>query len=405
MTTNAVVPIREERPNLTAGGRPMAIVPQNMDEAWRLGKAIVMSGMAPAAMDTPEKCMIAIMRGMEVGLTPMQALDKIAVINGRPTIWGDGAMALVRGSGVCEYVEESVEGEGDKRTATCKAKRRGEPNPIMRTFSVADAKTANLWGKSGPWKQFPDRMLQMRSRAFTLRDLFADVLGGLYLREEIEDDTPRGSERPSGPPPAPKQIDPPPAPVIETDARPAPPTAPPAPEPEEEFDAGARMQEIRDLLAGALDVSVVDDIVAWFSDDLDLFNRNQREDLEVLVEEATKRLEGGRGSPSAPEAVSEPVVAKPPPAPVPEAPAAPEGATPLWDAPPPKDPVAYIQHFDALLTFVVDGDASARMKAFWGRTMALRKEVGLAAGDPRREEMLVALKTVLAKFPPTEPKE
>jgi hypothetical protein len=181
---------------LAAGGKLSAIVPKDMEEAYRLAKAICVAGMAPRGMDSPEKCMISIMRGMEVGLTPMMALDKIAIVNGRPVIWGDGAMGLVRGSGVCEWVKEYMEGEGDNRAGVCIAKRRGEPEPIERRFSVAEAKKANLWGKSGPWQQFPDRMLQMRARAFCLRDLFADVLGGLYLREEIEDDNPRAITHP-----------------------------------------------------------------------------------------------------------------------------------------------------------------------------------------------------------------
>src|SRR6185312_14669440 len=130
---------------------------------------------------------VAVLHGLELGLTPMAALQRIAVVNGRPTIWGDGAMALVRGSGACEYVKETIAGEGDKRTALCEAKRRGEPVPITRSFSVSDAKKAGLWAKQGPWQQFPDRMLQMRARAFCLRDGFADVLGGLYLKEELDD--------------------------------------------------------------------------------------------------------------------------------------------------------------------------------------------------------------------------
>src|SRR5581483_6605716 len=99
----------EPRPNLVAGARPMAIVPQTMDEAYRLAKAICMAGMAPKGLDTPERAMVAIMHGMEVGLTPMAALQRIAVVNGRPTIWGDGAMGLVRGSGLCEWVKEWFE--------------------------------------------------------------------------------------------------------------------------------------------------------------------------------------------------------------------------------------------------------------------------------------------------------
>jgi hypothetical protein len=155
----------EPRPSLVTGNRPAAIVPTDMDSAYRLGKAICLAGMAPKGMDTPEKCMIAIMRGMEVGLTPFMALDKIAIVNGRPTIWGDGAIGLVRGSGLCEFIKERIEGAGDARMAVCEAKRRGEPEPIRRTFSVADAKKAGLWGKQGPWQQYPERMLQMRARA------------------------------------------------------------------------------------------------------------------------------------------------------------------------------------------------------------------------------------------------
>lgn len=193
----------DARPNLATGNRPSAIVPTDMDSAYRLAKAVCLAGMAPRGMETPEKCMIAIMRGLEVGLTPFMALDKIAIVNGRPTIWGDGAIGLVRGSGLCEFIKERIEGQGDNRVAVCEAKRRGEVEPIRRTFSIADAKKAGLWGKQGPWQQYPERMLQMRARAFSLRDGFADVLGGLYLREEIEDARPMREVEQHDEPPAP----------------------------------------------------------------------------------------------------------------------------------------------------------------------------------------------------------
>lgn len=213
---NAVVPTEHARPALAAGGRIQPVIPQSMDDAYRLGKAICAAGMAPRGMESPEKCMIAILRGLEVGLTPMQALDKIAVVNGRPTIWGDGAMALVRGSGLCEFVNERIDGEGDRRVAICETKRRGEAGVVTRTFSVAEAKEANLWNKPGPWKQFPARMLQMRARAFALRDLYADVLGGLYLKEEIEEDERQERRaRADEPPPPPRRQSPPAQQVIE----------------------------------------------------------------------------------------------------------------------------------------------------------------------------------------------
>lgn len=198
-----VVPIEQSQPlpTLKAGGKLAAIVPQDLDSAYRLAKAVCLAGLAPKGLDKPEGVMIAILHGMEVGLPPMMALQKIAVINGRPTIWGDGALGLVRASGICEYVIEKIEGIGDKRVAICTAKRRGEPDPIVRRFSVEDAKRAALWDKNGPWKQFPERMLQMRARAFALRDGFADVLGGLYLTEELQGTESPGMKDVTAPPP------------------------------------------------------------------------------------------------------------------------------------------------------------------------------------------------------------
>ena len=135
----------------------------------------------------PESCLLAIQHGAEIGLSPMQSLQSIAVVNGRPTIYGDAALAVCLASPVCEWVVESVDGDGEKMTATCSAQRRGYPKPIISTFSVADAKAAGLWGKSGPWTQYPKRMLAMRARGFALRNAFADVLRGLVTAEEAGD--------------------------------------------------------------------------------------------------------------------------------------------------------------------------------------------------------------------------
>ena len=179
-------PARPRRRDLMAGSRPRPIVPKSLSEAYRIAQAVCAAKMAPKGLDTPEACMIAIMHGLEVGLSPLSALQRIAVINGRPTIWGDGALALVKASGLCEAIEEWIEGD-DPHTwiAVCNLMRKHDPVPVERRFSTEDAKRARLWGKSGPWSDYPKRMLQMRARAFALRDAFPDVLGGLYLTEEF----------------------------------------------------------------------------------------------------------------------------------------------------------------------------------------------------------------------------
>lgn len=241
----------EHRPQLVAGARPTAIVPTDMDSCYRLAKAVCMAGMAPRGLDTPEKAMVAIMHGLECGLTPMAALQRIAVVNGRPVIWGDGAIGLVRGSGLCEFIDETIEGEGDNRVAICETKRRGETRSVIRSFSVADAKKARLWGKQGPWQDYPERMLQMRARAFALRDGFADVLGGIYIKEEVEDDADRRPLQSSEPPIPVQSVEPPiPAAFIEHVAK-----QPEPPIPDANQD-DARKLPLAEKLRAAVDAAV-----------------------------------------------------------------------------------------------------------------------------------------------------
>ena len=134
----------------------------------------------------PADVMLAVQLGSELGLAPLQSLQNVAVINGKPSIYGDALLAVCLASPVCERVDEEVEGEGDAMLATCIAQRKNK-KPVVGRFSVDDAKRANLWGKGGPWTQYPRRMLQMRARGFALRDAFPDVLRGLIAREEAED--------------------------------------------------------------------------------------------------------------------------------------------------------------------------------------------------------------------------
>lgn len=155
------------------------------DRVLALAKIMYSGGMTSKHMNKPEAIAIRIVAGLEVGLSPVQSVNWIAVINGRAVIWGDAALALVRASGLLESdITERFEGEGDERVAVCITKRKGATEPRETRFSVADAKTAELWGKEGPWTQYPDRQLMWRARGWNLRDNFNDVLCGLGIAEE-----------------------------------------------------------------------------------------------------------------------------------------------------------------------------------------------------------------------------
>lgn len=130
----------------------------------------------------PEDIFVCAMFGQSIGLNVMQALQNISVINGRPALWGDSVLSLILSHPDFEDIIE----EDDGSTATCTIKRAGM-SPHSVTFSMQDATNAGLLKKPGPWQQYPKRMRQMRARAFAARDTFADALGGISVREEIED--------------------------------------------------------------------------------------------------------------------------------------------------------------------------------------------------------------------------
>jgi hypothetical protein len=184
-------PPRRVRSILPARG-PKPLLPRSLKEALQLASLLSKSKLVPKGFENPDACLVGILYGMEVGLSPIAALQRMAIIDGRPTIWGDAALALVQASGLLvSILEDVIESEIDKNelsnlSAICTVKREGRSDPVTRSFSIEDAKRAGLWQKPGPWKDYPKRMLMMRARAFALRDAFPDVLAGLYLREEFE---------------------------------------------------------------------------------------------------------------------------------------------------------------------------------------------------------------------------
>jgi hypothetical protein len=160
----------------------------NSEELFRWAGALSKSGMVPKDyIDRPQAILAAVQLGSELGFSPMQALQSIAVIQGRPTVWGDGLVAIALASGLCEDMSVHIEGEGDAMFAVAEVKRKGIATPFVSTFTVAHAKKAGLWGKSGPWSSYPERMLCQRARAFAIRDALADMLRGIGVREEIAD--------------------------------------------------------------------------------------------------------------------------------------------------------------------------------------------------------------------------
>ncbi len=158
--------------------------------AKRIAHTLSQSNLVPDAYrGRPNDIFVAINMGSELGMEPFQAIQSIAVIEGKPCLYGDGLIGVVRASPKCLWIEETLSSDGS--AATCRTQRKGDPNPIEATYSMDDAVQAGLHTKFN-WKKHPKRMLQMRARAYCLRDAFPDLLKGLGVVEEHQDheDTP-----------------------------------------------------------------------------------------------------------------------------------------------------------------------------------------------------------------------
>lgn len=168
---------------LGTGGMELA----NVGQVFAFAELMEQAEWLPKGMKK-EGAVIAIVAGQPLGLNAFQSVQGITPINGRPSIWGDAMVAVVKASGLLE--DEQVEylpSPKDCKGVRYTCKRRGIPTPYEGTFSIADAEAAGLWGKQGPWKQYPKRMLMNRARAFALRDAFPDALRGLRIAEEEQD--------------------------------------------------------------------------------------------------------------------------------------------------------------------------------------------------------------------------
>jgi len=185
------------------------IVPDSFEDVQRFAKMAITSGLfkgdrKDGDAEKHAKACMAILQGLEVGLPPMQAVQSIAVINGRCLIWGDAVPGLLWANGF--KIAQTISGEGDSRTAMCTI-TRPDGTEITRTFSAAEAKRARLWderpvvkkqwdGKweekpnDSPWYRFPDRILSFRALGFAVKDGASDVTRGLYVRDEYEGNEP-----------------------------------------------------------------------------------------------------------------------------------------------------------------------------------------------------------------------
>ena len=167
-------------------------MPESFNNKMIMAKALCASGLMPNGMNTPEKVCVALQWGYELGLSPMVAVNNIAVINGKPTLSADMLHAIARRSpeyGGCKWIVQ------DDKKAECIIYRKtaAYTEEVKGLYTIEMAQAAGLMSKDN-WKKYPQRMLKHRALSYALRDAFPDLLAGFYTPEEmtgVKDTEPR----------------------------------------------------------------------------------------------------------------------------------------------------------------------------------------------------------------------
>ena len=182
MTANADITAAptEFVPTVQKARLPSIEAPTNWDGLLAFCTDISKSGLVPTSFkDKPADLAIAVSMGNELGLHWTHAIQSIAVINGRPSLWGDGLLAVIMAHPDFEWIDEN---ESDETKGVTIIKRKGMP-PRRYEFTLEMARQAGLLGKD-TYKQNPGRMLQRRSRARCGQDTFADALKGIGTADD-----------------------------------------------------------------------------------------------------------------------------------------------------------------------------------------------------------------------------
>ena len=149
------------------------------NQLLEVGAMLVKSGMLPSSIRSPEAAMAIIIKGMELGLPPMAALNGITIIQGKPSVSPQLMLSLINRSGQLEDIEIKTASEG----AAVTMRRRGR-KPHTACFGPAEARAMELSGKDN-YKKQPAVMYQWRAVAACARVVFPDVIDGLYTPEEM----------------------------------------------------------------------------------------------------------------------------------------------------------------------------------------------------------------------------
>lgn len=185
------------------GGGIVLLQPRTAKQAWWLS-GVLLNSRLYTKFKSQDAVYAVIVRGAELGLGAMTALDVIHIVEGKPTMHAHLITARAMAHPKCKWFR-MVETSSEK--ATYETQHADYPEPTRLTYTIADAKAAgvcpmqprtqpvlekNEWGKQkdvrGQWEKRPAEMLRKTAAVQLVRIVYPDAALGIYATEELSDD-------------------------------------------------------------------------------------------------------------------------------------------------------------------------------------------------------------------------
>lgn len=143
---------------------------------------------------TAEQAMAIMLKGHELGLQLAASFEFVAVIQDKPSLIPRGALALILNSS--EYAGMTIDDQRNDKgvpIACSVTMKRKNGFSYTATYTMEDAKLADLVKPGSGWAKYPANMLRWRAVGYCADVVFPDIIGGMKRADELGADiTPDG---------------------------------------------------------------------------------------------------------------------------------------------------------------------------------------------------------------------
>jgi hypothetical protein len=158
--------------------------PRDLPSAITLARLIAASPLCPPPLRGREAdVLLVMMTGAEMGLTTMQALRNLYVINGKIGMSAAMIRSRCQSHPDCELFEVA---EADSTHAAIEVKKRGWSERRLVVWTIEDAQRAELVQPDSLWTKWPQEMCVARATTRAASMYFPEVTSGMFAEEDLK---------------------------------------------------------------------------------------------------------------------------------------------------------------------------------------------------------------------------